>query len=87
MVELVTPVSVAPVACPLPQGDGSVPNDVVEIDAAPAPPTPGVISTPAAVSVVIIAAAPRARKPVTLFIIQPPVQGTASEPGAAPTPL
>ena len=30
MVELVTPVSVAPVACPLPQGDGSVPNFVVE---------------------------------------------------------
>ena len=87
MVELVTPVSVAPVACPLPQGDGSVPNVVVEIDAAPAVPTPGVTSTPAAVSVVIIAAAPRARKPVTLFIIQPPVQGTAPAPGPPQTPL
>src|ERR1700722_7561044 len=79
MVELVPPVSVAPVACPLPQGDGSVPNVVVDMDAAPATPTPGVISTPAAVSGGIVAAAPRARKQVSLFIMQPPVQGTAPD--------
>ena len=71
MVVLVTPLSVAPVACPLPHGDGSVPNLAEEDDAAP--PTPGEIRTPAAVSVVSISAAPRARKPVTLFIIKPPV--------------
>src|SRR5580658_6734646 len=74
MVELVTPLSVAPVSCPLPQGDGSVPNVAEEVEAAP--PTPGVTSTPAATSVVSITAAPRARRPVTLFIITPPVGGT-----------
>ena len=35
MVEFVTPSSVAPVACPLPQGDGSVPNVADEEDDAP----------------------------------------------------
>ncbi len=44
MVLLVTPVSVAPVSWPLPQGDGSVPNEVEEVDAAP--PTPGVDEHP-----------------------------------------
>ena len=75
--EFVTPLSVAPVSCPLPQGDGSVPKVAEEVDAAP--PTPGVTSTPAAVSVVSISAAPKARKPVTLFIITPPVHGTGPE--------
>ena len=46
MVELVTPCSVAPVACPLPQGDGSVPKVADEDEA---PPVPGARSTPVAV--------------------------------------
>src|SRR5271163_4718128 len=71
MVELVTPLSVEPVSCPLPQGDASVPNVAEDVDAAP--PAPGAISTPAAVSVVSITATPRPRKPVTLFIIPNPL--------------
>src|ERR1700734_983549 len=85
MVELVTPLSVVPVSCPLPQGDGSVPNLAEEVVDA-APPTPGVTSTPAAVSVVSISAAPRARRPVTLFIVAPPVYGTRPR-GPAPHPI
>jgi len=41
MVEFVTPWSVAPVACPFPQGDGSVPNVADVEDDAPLSPGPG----------------------------------------------
>ncbi len=76
MVELVTPWSVAPVAWPLPQGEGSVPNLVVEIDEAP--PIPGATTTPVAVSVVSNSATPTARMPMVLFIFQPPVHGSGT---------
>ena len=75
MVELVTPLSVEPVAFPLPQGDGSVPN--VELDDADvdAPAAEGATSTPAVMSEASSSDAPSPRIPVILFILQPPVCG------------
>jgi hypothetical protein len=70
MVELVTPCSVAPVACPLPHGDGSVPNDVVDDDVAPL--VAGERNTPVAMSEVSNRAAPAARVPVILAMAEPP---------------
>src|ERR1700735_3855263 len=70
MVELVTPCSVAPVAVPLPQGDGSVPNVAVEDD--DAPPVAGASSTPVAVSEKSSRAAPTALVPVILAMAEPP---------------
>ena len=72
IVELVTPWSVAPVACPLPQGEGSVPNVVVEGDDE-APLTEGEITSPVAVSEVSSSANPTTLMAVSLFMIQPPV--------------
>ena len=69
MVELVTPGSVDPVACPLPHGEGSVPNLVEELDAAP--PWRARSSTPVAVSVVRSSADPTTRMPVNLLIQTP----------------
>src|SRR5580700_3384520 len=69
MVELVTPCSVAPVAVPLPQGDGSVPNVAVEDD--DAPPVAGASSTPVAVSEKSNRAAPTALVPVNLAMANP----------------
>ena len=57
IVELVTPWSVAPVAFPLPHGEGSVPNLVVETDG-DAPAAEGATTTPVAVSVVSSNATP-----------------------------
>src|ERR1700722_8088127 len=70
MVELVTPCSVAPLASPLPQGDGSVPKVAVEDD--DAPPVAGASSTPVAVSEKSSRAAPTALVPVILAMAEPP---------------
>jgi hypothetical protein len=63
---------VLPVALPLPQGEGSVPN-IVELVEDDAPLVPGAISSPAAASVVSNRAVARVRIPDTLFVIRPPV--------------
>src|SRR6516165_9043662 len=73
IVELDTPLSVAPVACPFPQGEGSVPNEVVEMEEDDAPDADVGTITPAAVSVVSSRANTPARMPMILFIIDPPV--------------
>ena len=69
MVELVTPSSVAPVACPVPQGDGSVPNVADEDDA---PLDTGARSTPVAVSEASSRAAPAALMPMIRVMAEPP---------------
>ena len=70
MVELVTPWSVAPVACPFPHGDGNVPNIAVDDDAAPL--VAGASRMPAVVSEKSIRAAPAALVPVILVMAEPP---------------
>ncbi len=70
MLVFVTPLSVAPVACPFPQGDGSVPNLVIEMDDA-APATDVDVTTPAAVSVMSSNPTAPARMPVILFMPTP----------------
>src|ERR1700753_322380 len=76
MVELVTPLSVAPVAWPLPHGDGRVPNVDVELAAVDAPPGTVPETTPAAVSAMSISAAPAALVPLILAMAEPPVRTT-----------
>ena len=66
-----TPVSVEPLACPLPQGDGSVPNLVVEIADDDAPLATGATEIPAAVVAVITNAKVPALMPILLFIVNP----------------
>jgi hypothetical protein len=71
---LVTPVSVAPVACPWPHGEARVPNEVFEMeDRTDAPDTEAGTTTPAAVSAESNSASPTARMPVILFMVDPPV--------------
>ena len=70
MVELVTPWSVEPVAFPFPQGEGSVPNLVEELDAAPL--VAGDAMTPVAVSVVRSTPKPTTRMPLNLLMAKPP---------------
>src|ERR1700734_1913841 len=70
MVEFVTPSSVAPVACPLPHGDGSVPNVADEEDDAPL--DAGAISTPVTVSEPSSRAAPAALMPMIRVMAEPP---------------
>ena len=70
MVEFVTPWSVAPVASPFPQGDGSVPNVAPVEDDAPL--DTGARSTPVAMSEVSNRAAPAARMPMILVMAEPP---------------
>src|ERR1700686_4971313 len=70
IVLLVTPWPVDPVAWPLPQGDGSVPNLVEGVDdAAPVP--AGAISTPADVSATSNTPTHGPRIPVFLFMPTP----------------
>src|SRR5580698_6237437 len=88
MVEFVTPCSVAPVACPLPQGDGSVPK--VDVDAVDvAPPLAGASSTPVAVSEKSRRAAPTALAPVILAMAEPPIalRGFLAWPPQNPDPV
>src|ERR1700677_920738 len=83
MVESVTPWSVAPVACPFPQGDGSVPNVApVEVDA---PLEAGARSTPVAMSEVSNRAAPAARMPMILVMAEPPSAQLVSAPATPQT--
>ena len=70
MVVLVTPWSVAPVACPLPHGDGNVPNFAVDDDEAPL--VAGASRTPVAMSETSNRAAPAALVPVILAMAEPP---------------
>src|ERR1700722_432281 len=70
MVEFVTPSSVAPVACPLPQGDGSVPKVADEEDDAPL--ETGATITPVAVSEASRRAAPAALTPMIRVMAEPP---------------
>jgi hypothetical protein len=74
MVESVTPWSVAPLACPLPHGDGSVPN-VADADGE-APLVAGARSTPVAVSEQSNRAAPAALMPMIRVMADPPVRTT-----------
>ncbi len=74
IVELVTPWSVAPVACPLPQGEGRVPNVVDEVDDA-APEAPGAMSSPADASVARSATTPTVLILAILFMTKPPSGG------------
>ena len=71
IVLLVTPWSVVPVACPLPHGEGSVPNFVVEMEDE-APVTEGEVTTPVAVSAVRSSANATARIPRDPLHDQPP---------------
>ena len=71
----VTPWSVAPVAWPLPHGEGSVPNVVVEPDD-DAPDAVGATTTPAVVNIASTSPNPSARLPRNLIMAQPPVCGT-----------
>jgi hypothetical protein len=68
---LVTPVSVEPLACPLPHGEGSVPNLVVEIADDDAPLATGATATPAQVVAVITNAKVPALMTILLFTVDP----------------
>ena len=68
---LVTPVSVEPLACPLPHGEGSVPNLVVEIADDDAPLAIGATATPAAVTTMLNTAKIPALMPILLLIVNP----------------
>jgi len=70
-VEPVTPWSVLPPACPVPHGDGRVPN-VADV-AAEAPLDAGARSTPVAVRVQSNRAAPAALVPMIRVMADPPV--------------
>src|ERR1700728_3784445 len=70
MEEFVTPCSVAPVACPLPHGDGSVPNVADDEDDAPL--GTGARSTPVAASEASSRAAPAALMPMIRVMAEPP---------------
>src|SRR5271170_3179643 len=70
IVESVTPWSVAPVACPLPQGDGSVPKVADEEDDTPL--DAGARSTPVAISEASSRAAPAALTPMIRVMAEPP---------------
>ena len=75
IVVLVTPWSVAPVAWPLPHGEGSVPNSwwsrtTKHADAA------GATTTPAVVNIASTSPNPSVRLPRNLIMAQPPVRGT-----------
>src|SRR6516225_2639181 len=71
MVVLVTPESVAPVAFPFPQGEGRVPNEVVETEPELAPDTGLATRTPVAVSAETNSASPMGRMHEILFILTP----------------
>ena len=67
---MVTPWSVAPVAWPLPQGDGSVPNVVVEAD--DDAPAAGATTTAAVVSIASTSPNPSTRLPANVTMAQTP---------------